>query len=283
MGTQDERKAIQDFVVSCTVPLAIRDSVHHGAQGTGALFRLGGTAYLVTARHVLKGLDLERVGIPTIPGPEFWAANPGGPPVKLKAAGILPLGKPQVTLLTDARLDLAAVTLDSPQLVNALERTYTFLTAGNLLRSGEHVECNVVCGFPIAVGRKVGDRDVYPPVAVWTHQIAAPHQADRLDPPDPQIDVYLEYRKEGQVSGQNTGTPQLEGVSGAVVWGVLSEDNDRGVWTAESRVRVAAFQCAYVHNRYIRAKKLKVLEDLFETIDPAATGEIRAAVARTAY
>jgi len=279
MRTQDELKGILSFVMSRTVPLAIENGFDQGVQGTGALFRLGGKPYFVTACHVLEKLDFEKVGIPIAPADLVVARKVEGKPLLLKQAEIRTFRKATIAKPFDPRYDVAVVILEDQGFVAALEQTWTFLTAGNFLRPGERAGGYLVCGFPISIGRRVGDSTLFPPLAIWTHRISAPKEAIAFAAaPDPDTEVFFAYDKQALRSGQTIGSPELHGISGSVVWAVLQGDETSALWTPERQVRVAAIEFAFCHSRYVRAMKLNVLQRLFREIDAPAAREIAAAI-----
>jgi hypothetical protein len=96
----------------------------------------------------------------------------------------------------------------------------------------------VVAGYPSASVRRVDGWMYAKPVVLFTSPISSghfayAHTAERTD-------------------GQMIHTPELDGVSGATVWGVTDEGDD-GVSCV---LRPAAIQVAFLHSRHLRAERM---------------------------
>ena len=98
-------------------------------------------------------------------------------------------------------------------------------------------------------------------------------------PVKPDIDLMLHYRREMYDDrGRPVASPKLPGISGCLVWAVMPERRlGSGVWVPAS-LGVAAVDSAYYHSKYIRAKKLNILEGIFAKSDPVAAQEIGVAI-----
>jgi hypothetical protein len=274
----DEQTALRSFLMSCTVPLAIEDRINQGVQGTGTLFRLGGKPYFVTARHVVDNLDFDKVGIPTAPTDSFARRMVEGKPRLLKEARVQNFGRVTVVKPLEACQDVAVLVLEDEEFVAAVEQTWTFLTAANLWHLGERAQRFLICGFPVALGQQVPGSTLFPPLLVSTQMIPPPDGIAWDSAVDGTTDIFFAYDKKVRRSGQIVDSPKLPGMSGSAVWAVLEDQQDGSLWTPETRLRVAGIQVRYCHSRYIRAKKLGLLESLFGQVNPAAAREIRAAI-----
>jgi hypothetical protein len=106
----------------------------------------------------------------------------------------------------------------------------------------------VVAGYPASQSRRVDGSVYMKPVVLFTRAL----DAERL--------AYA--RTAERVDGQHIHTPELDGVSGALVWAVHDDAPDAGCL-----LRAAAVQVAFAHGRYLRTEPLRCA--------PALLGRLR--------
>ena len=62
--SREELASIERFLTACTVPLIYKLEEGAGVHGTGTFFNIDGQPLLITAGHLLKDVDVERIGVP---------------------------------------------------------------------------------------------------------------------------------------------------------------------------------------------------------------------------
>jgi hypothetical protein len=92
------------------------------------------------------------------------------------------------------------------------------------------------------------------------------------------LDIFLMHRENGEdLDGGTSEMPNLKGVSGASIWGVIP--NSGGcVWSAKSRLRVVGLQTSCRSGSYIRGKNWELVARVFKRFDERAFEEIEAAL-----
>ena len=176
-------------------------------------------------------------------------------------------------------MDVAALALESAEVLQALRRTWIFLSLSHLISPYREVAEYVVAGYPDEAPVDIGDQRTFPLRVFITRRIPPPSNVAWETPPNVDIDLFLEYAETGTDSSrEEVRTPPLRGVSGAVVWAVLPSQGTPVVWTPTGptipRMRVAAIQSSYSHRSFIRAKKLNVLEPVIRALDTQAASRI---------
>ncbi len=90
------------------------------------------------------------------------------------------------------------------------------------------------------------------------------------------LDILLNHRERGEdLDGGEL--PNLRGVSGASIWGVVPNSGDC-VWSAQSRLRVIGVQTSCRSGSYIRGKSWELVTRVFKRFDERASEEIEAAL-----
>jgi hypothetical protein len=271
--TFEERTAgqlIGKFVTDVTVPLFLEEnsgSFRH--LGTGTLFSSRGRHFLITAQHVLEGVDVAKTSVPRRGGKE-----------RLRTIGEVGVFRPR-----EPPYDIAIVEFRLPQAVSELSEHNRFLTSENIGRV-DAAAPTFLCGYPEVFTRmRAAEAGRLPLVTgrpLTVHSTVLNATPDEVtDPSRGGAEIFCAYaRKAISENGEQIDAPELEGVSGCGVWQFKKQDG--GVWTGGSQIRLVAVQHAYKHDQYFRALTWAVVHSCFNSLAPDIAAEIADAVSRGA-
>ena len=264
---QNELRAITLYTRLCSVPLFEESENDAEILGTGTLFMVNSQHYLVTAAHVLEELiatnRLERIGIPL-----------GG-----LSAAVSNLGKCNIeTFKISDPFDAAIIRFEQPELIGALQIGWHFLSPKDLSSIRADMPNCLVAGYPRVTTRKAGWQ-LSPKFFCFVSSLLSevPEYADEVREG---LDIFLKHRENGEeLDGGTSEVPNLKGVSGASIWGVIPNSGG-SVWSAESRLRVIGVQTSCRSGSYIRGKSWELAARVFRRFDERAFEEIEAALNR---
>jgi len=224
---------------------------------TGALYRVEGELYLITAAHVFDA-----------------GARLGDMRVPVGADRLLPLDAIAERLACDADDDIAVMRLRTRAGRRALLAHWRAI--GPPLLATGRADVYAICGYPAMQSRWLDGQLHSKPVTFYTRPLgAAPgagllsfsHVASRHDDADVQ-------------------TPALEGVSGATVWGIedaAGQDEKAPVPPVArpaasdgpcARLRPVGIQISYRHGEFVRCTAWRRVAALIDRLDPRVAREI---------
>lgn len=233
MLAPDRADAVRDALLSRTVPLA-RDT--HGRPeplATAALVADGDTLALLTAAHVFEHAAAGDLVVP-LPRDGGWLA----------------LRCTRLRVLAHPTIDIALLVVGAGPVARRLRDNWTPVALAQLqLGSGaaRAPRLYALAGYPVSQTRRIDGRMYMKPVVLFTRA---------LD------DERLAYARTAErIDGLHIHTPELDGVSGALVWALHDDDCD-----ADCLLRAAALQTAFVHSRHLRTAPLRAAPALFAHI-----------------
>jgi hypothetical protein len=189
---------------------------------TGSLLADGDSLVLLTAAHVFEQAAVGDLAVP-LPLEGGWAL--------LRSA--------RVRVVVHPARDIALVLLADRALVRRLHANWRPLPADCLHEPPSERPCSlyVMAGYPASQSRRIDGAVYMKPVVVFTGALddgrfAYARTAERAD-------------------GVSIHTPELDGVSGALVWAVHEDEPD-----VDCLLRAAAVQVAFAHSGYLRAEPL---------------------------
>jgi hypothetical protein len=195
---------------------------------TGSLVADGGSLALLTAAHVFEQAAVGDLALP-LPQEGSWA--------------LLRSARPRVFVHPER--DIAVVYLADRAFVRRLNASWKPLAAAFLHGPARVRPCSlyVMAGYPASQARRIDGAVYMQPVVVFTGALddgrfAYARTAERMD-------------------GVAIHTPELDGVSGALVWAVHEDDPD-----ADCLLQAAALQVAFAHDRYLRTEPLHLAQTL---------------------
>lgn len=231
--SQERAHAVRAALLPRVFPVAQVVDGRAEPLATGSLVADGDAHALLTAAHVFDRAAVGDLAIP-LPNDGTWAF----------------LRSTRCRVFVHPERDIAMITLDDPSFVRRLHANWTPLPATHLHGEPENDRRSrlyVMAGYPTSQARRVDGAVYMKPVVVFT---------DALD------DRRLAYARTAErVDGLAIHTPELDGVSGALVWAVHDDEPD-----VDCLLRAAAVQVAFAHSRYLRTEPLPSAQQLLERL-----------------
>lgn len=225
-------EAISAALLARVLPLA---KVVHGRiepLATATLVADGDSLALLTAAHVFEHAAVGDLAVP-LPRDGGWA----------------PMHSIRTRVIVHPDRDIALVLVHDRGLVRRLWANWVPLTTSELQtgrpRAGRHVY--VVAGYPLGQARRHEGAVYMKPVVVFTRALD-----DRC---------YHYARVAERVDGVDIHTPDLDGVSGGLVW-KLEEGRDE----FDCRLCAASLQVAFSHSRHLRTEPVAAARALIRRL-----------------
>lgn len=244
-----QREQIDLYLARCTVPLFWSDDQGREQIGCGALFRINGNGYFVSARHVVEAAASAReLQVPDAP-----------------FTGRLRLLSLESGVFGHGRFDVSIAPIQAAD-VEELGEHWEILGVENLGEPRQPREwVHVIQGFPAAGIEVAADRYSATPTCLFL----SPYSGDIDGDYEPGVHIVLGYDREVHVlGGGRQSAPALPGISGSPIWvGVVTAEP---VWTPAKQIKVLGVQSAWMKGRYIKGVRWRVVAELFDAIDPVA-------------
>jgi hypothetical protein len=191
---------------------------------TGSLVTDGDTHALLTAAHVFDRATVGDLAIP-LPNDGSWAF----------------LRSTRSRVFVHPERDIAFIMLEDPAFVRRLQTNWKSVPATHLRAdpaADRKTSLYVMAGYPASQSRRIDGAVYMKPVVVFTGaldegRLAYARTAERVD-------------------GLAIHTPELDGVSGALVWAVHDDEPD-----ADCLLRAAAVQVGFAHSQHLRTESLE--------------------------
>ena len=242
-----ELATIEHFLVGCTVPLVYQSNERTGILGTGTFFAIHERIFFVTAGHLFKNADPNRMGIP----------ERAGKNVHMWYFGHATIHHPKDT----DEHDVAVIEPLDSDFVQRVRAGWTILDETNLAIPGSSAENHLIAGYPDATVKY--ENAVLTPSALM-QLYTTPYEGEvvgaRTD-----FDLFFRYGEAaGNTYGFKKNTPHLGGASGALVFAIGSRPV--GIWSPAIVLKVVGIQVAFVHGKYVRAKKWSLVEHVLSLV-----------------
>jgi hypothetical protein len=216
--------AVRDALLARVVPIAGLVDGRPEPRGTGALLRYGREVWLVTAAHVLDGVAVGDLAVPSRPGSGVWVT----------------LSRCRTRVLAHPHGDVALISVAD----SAALRGWIAIDGHSLLSPPHRAVQHVIAGYPYAQMRRVDGVLYARPIVVFTRVIAS--------------GTYVYSRLAERVDGVTIHAPPLDGVSGALVWAIQSQ-NDR---TPDCTLVPCGVQVAFRHDAHVRSESIALTREL---------------------
>lgn len=214
--------AIRDALLSRVVPIAGIVDGRAEPRGTGALVRRGQRIWLITAAHVLDGIAVGDLAIPSARGGAWMTLG----------------RRPRV--LVHPRGDVALVSIAGEDAMHG----WVAIDSADLLSRVNRAEHHVIAGYPSAQMLRMDGVLVVKPVVLFTRAI--------------EVGSYVYSRLAERMDGVTIHSPALDGLSGAIVWAVESV---RG-GAADCTLIPCGIQVAFRHNAHVRSESIALTHEL---------------------
>ena len=245
--TAPEHRAIERFLTFRTIPLSYEQNGRSFVQGTGSFYRTGEDFFIVTAAHVLNGINPGLLGVPD-----------------------RPFGNVSIWNLEDIRVyhpkntddfDVAIIRLLNPNFIERVAKQWQCVNESEVVQDSEDVYKYLIAGYPSETVKDL--EGVLTPAPML--QLFTEEYKDRLEAPVPEYDLLLRYKRTGKdIKGNERSTPALQGVSGALVYAQCN--TDAGIWSPESIFRPVGVQVSMKHGEYVRVKRWALIRNLIEVV-----------------
>lgn len=245
----------------CTVPVVETDGKQSAVLCTATPFEIGGRRLLVTAGHAIPALERAgRLGTPGDRGIYYWT-----PTARIWHA------------IDTAPYDVGIIEFESEEGWAPIKQRFTPLTLDNVYAGQRENGRFVIAGFPAAAVDATLRSQVENPLLLGTDlYTGSDAQATRG------IDFLLGYPDAlYDQSWRPQPVPRLQGMSGASVWVLTTENRTAGgVWSPESTVKIAGIQVSAAHGRFLRVVNWAAVGRCIVTHCPELSEEIDAWYAR---
>lgn len=226
----ERAEAVRAALLTRALPLA--RLVHGRAEplATASLVADGSSLALLTVAHVFDHVAAGDLAVP-LPREAAWAC----------------LRSVRLRVIIHPERDLAMVLLDDPALARRLRANWMPVSTAHLHLDdgdGRPPRIYAVAGYPVSQARRHEGSVYMKPVVVFTNAL----DAERL--------AYA--RTAERMDGLSIHTPELDGVSGALVWAIHEDEP-----SADCLLRAAAVQVGFAHDRYVRTESLRSAPALF--------------------
>jgi hypothetical protein len=226
----ERAEAVHAALLTRALPLARLVQGRAEPLATASLVADGSRLALLTAAHIFDHIAAGDLVVP-LPREAAWAS----------------LRSVRLCVIVHPERDLAMVWLDDPALARRLRANWMPVSTEHLDlddRDGRTPRMYAVAGYPVSQARRHEGSVYMKPVVVFTNAL----DAERL--------AYA--RTAERMDGLAIHTPELDGVSGALVWAIHGDEP-----SADCLLRAAAVQVAFAHDRYVRTESLCSAPQLF--------------------
>lgn len=221
--------AIGAALLKRAVPLS---RLHEGRLqplATAALVRAGDRVALVTAAHIFERASAGDLAVP-LP----------------RDGGVAQLHAARVRIITHPDHDVAILWIGNPSLAQRLCANWEVSSMRGLTAADATRVNYVLAGYPACNSRRIDGCVYAKPLVLFTGAIDAQR--------------YGYARTAERLDGTTIWTPELDGVSGATLWGI-SDESDDGVACV---LRPVAIQVAFLHSAHLRAESITCVLDLLQ-------------------
>ena len=225
--------AIRDALLKRAVPLSRMDEGRLQPLATAGLLRDGDRVGLVTAAHI------------------FERAHWGDLAVPLPCDGrVARLHSARVRLVMHPDNDVAILWIGDRSLAQRLCANWKASSTPDLTMIGSTPGTFVLAGYPACNARRIDGCVYIRPLILFTESVDA--------------ERYLYARTAERTDDVTVWTPELDGVSGAMLWRIGNEDDD----DLACVLQPAAIQVAFTHNAHLRAESIACVIELLKTSRP---------------
>ena len=226
-------EAIGAALLKRAVPLSRLDEGRLQPLATAGLVRDGDRVGLVTAAHI------------------FERAHWGDLAVPLPRDGrVARLHLARIRLVIHPDNDVAILWIGDRSLAQRLCANWEPSSTAGLTVTGSTPATCVLVGYPACNARRIDGCVYIKPLVLFTESIDA--------------ERYLYARTAERTDGVIVWTPELDGVSGAMLWRISDEDDD----DVACILRPAAIQVAFTHNAHLRVESITCVLELLKTSRP---------------
>ena len=225
--------AIRDALLKRAVPLSRMDEGRLQPLATAALVRDGHRVGLVTAAHIFERVHWGDLAVP-LP----------------RDGRVARLHSARVRLVMHPDHDVAILWIGDRSLVQRLCANWEAISTAGSTVIGPAPSTFVLAGYPACNARRIDGCVYTKPLVLFTESVDA--------------ERYLYARTAERTDDVTVWTPELDGVSGAMLWRISDEEDD----DVACVLQPAAIQVAFTHNAHLRAESIACVLELLKTSRP---------------
>ena len=207
--------AIRDALLKRAVPLSRLDQGRLQPLATAGLVRDRDRVGLVTAAHIFERAHWSDLAVP-MP----------------RDGRVAPLHSARVRLAMHPDNDVAILWIGDRSLAQRLCTNWETSSTVGVTVTSSTPSSHVLVGYPACNARRIDGCVYTKPLVLFTESIDA--------------ERYLYARTAERMDGVTIWTPELDGVSGAMLWSISDEEDD----DVACVLRLAAIQVAFTHNAH---------------------------------
>ena len=244
---ESELRAMERFLTARTIPLTYVTAESAVVHGTGVFYRSRGELFLVTAAHVLRGINPALLGVPDRP-----AGN-----VEIWNLGDMAVHHPKEF----EKFDVAVIELLNRNFIERVAMQWQFVDESEVQDDPHPNGQFVIAGYPTET---VEDRGGTLMPAPMLQLFTKPFEGS-TDSLVPEHDMLVRYARTATgVFGAPRATPNLKGISGAAVYSISSPK--AMVWSPEQVLRLAGVQVSFKAGSFARVTKWSLVTHLITLI-----------------
>lgn len=251
-----QRNALNHCIQRASLPLIAENSGNSTAapiypRGTGLLFDVEDRLFLVTAGHVLDGINFADLSYPPKDG------------AQVQTFGNAKVFRPRSL----HNIDVAVVELKASDTVEALRSNWITLTFRNVASKGTFEGGDrLIGGYPSAESQ-LSDRGIHQrPLVLSTVEL---DHTPSVSEPSPETDAFFLLKTKGYnlATGVEENIPKLQGVSGGGIW-LCTDTLDQGIWNPIDHLKVVATQVSMASDQsWIRGAYWDAAAAIFKSSD----------------
>lgn len=221
--------AIREALLRRAVPLSRLDQGRLQPLATAGLVRDADRVGLMTAAHIFEHAPWGDLAVP-LP----------------RDGCVARLHSARVRLVMHADNDVAILWIGDRSLSQRLCANWEASSTAGFTITSSTPSTYVLAGYPACHARRVDGCVYVKPLVLFTESI--------------DTERYLYARTAERTDGVTVWTPDLDGVSGALLWRISDEDDD----DVACVLRPAAIQVAFTHNAHLRAESMTCVLELLK-------------------
>lgn len=222
--------AIRDALLKRAVPLSRLNQGRLEPLATAGLVRESDRVGLVTAAHIFERAPWGDLAIP-LP----------------RDGRVARLHSARVRIVIHPDNDVAILWIGSPSLAQRLCANWEASSMVDFTAAESTASTFVLVGYPACNAIRVDGCVFIKPLILFTELIEAQR--------------YIYARTAERLDGMTIWTPELDGLSGATLWGITDEADDNLACV----LRPAAIQVAFTHSTHLRTESMSCVLELLNS------------------
>lgn len=223
-------KAIKPYLERTAIPVLAEKNGEPFPHGTATLYTENNRYFLITAAHVVEGLE-DQICVPLSANGKIVTIG--------RHLGITPKERPG--------LDAAVLELKENELINDLKSFWKFIGPENYSLPRQENDA-ILYGYPIAAAECSGGNIIQSDLMITTFPLESRPPASDPEP----TDIFFKLRTATKrYNGEEVTIPRLNGMSGSAVW--QWSKTVEGLWLPDRALKIVGIQQSALHGKWARA------------------------------